>query len=158
MPATLRSWLVMPYPATRPPRRRMKLVDRAVRVGRWPTDKSAAAGLAADHRTTRRDLDYMRYRLHDPMSWDRVHLLIFRAVLGDEGCHVMLRFRSDVARRFAEKLWPARQVLEAQIDGTLIARMQAFEKQVQIEPWCMRWRTFCEVFESRFFVLTNHLL
>jgi hypothetical protein len=50
----------------------MKVVGRALRVGRWPTDKSLAAGLEADARTIWRDLEFMRCRLHAPIAWSRL--------------------------------------------------------------------------------------
>jgi hypothetical protein len=106
------------------------------RAGRWPTDKSLAARLDADPRAIRRDLEYVRCRLHTPIAWSRVHLLIFRAVLGVGGCHVLLRFRSDVARRFAEEQWHASQVLELQTDGTLIKQTQV-SSLVETELWGM---------------------
>jgi hypothetical protein len=77
------------------------LFTRDWRAGRWPTDKS----LEADPRAIRRDLEYMRCRLHEPIAQGRVQRLILRTVPGESDCHVMLRFRSDVAQRFAEKQW-----------------------------------------------------
>src|ERR1700679_3613235 len=67
----LRSWLAMRYHATRPPLKRMKVIDQALRAGRWPTDKSTAAELEADPRTVRRDLEFMRYQLLAPIKSSR---------------------------------------------------------------------------------------
>jgi predicted DNA-binding transcriptional regulator YafY len=305
----------MRYHATRPPLRRMKVIDQALRAGRWPTDKSLAAELEADPRTIRRDLEFMRNQLQAPIKFSRarrgyyyseqtyrlpflqlsegelISLFLaermmqqfrgtpfeadlrraiakldemlpdgvsvrlddiadflsvlpatetrydpkifcaltsavvcgrqlelrywsasrneetrrrfdpydvslvsdgwytvghchlrqdtrmfaiqrvqsvretgegfvrpsgfriaeflkgsFRAVRGDGDYHVVLRFRSDVARRFAEKQWHASQVLEAQTDGTLIARMQV-SSLVEIKRWVMWWGIDCEVLE-----------
>jgi predicted DNA-binding transcriptional regulator YafY len=61
----------MRYHATRPPLRRMKAIDQALRAGRWPTEKSLAAELEADPRTIRRDLEYMRYQLNAPIAFSR---------------------------------------------------------------------------------------
>jgi predicted DNA-binding transcriptional regulator YafY len=67
----LGTWVAMRYHATRPPLRRMKAIDQALRAGRWPTDKSLAAELEADPRTIRRDLEYMRYQLQAPIAYSR---------------------------------------------------------------------------------------
>jgi predicted DNA-binding transcriptional regulator YafY len=61
----------MRYHATRPPLRRMKAIDQALRTGLWPTDKSLAAELEADPRTIRRDLAYMRDRLNAPIAFSK---------------------------------------------------------------------------------------
>ena len=61
----------MRYHATRPPLRRMKAIDQALRAGRWPTDKSLAAELEADPRTIRRDLEFLRDQLHAPIAFSR---------------------------------------------------------------------------------------
>jgi hypothetical protein len=61
----------MRYHATRPPLRRMKVIDQALRAGRWPTDKSLAAELEADPRTIRRDLEFMRNQLQAPIKFSR---------------------------------------------------------------------------------------
>ena len=45
-----------------------------------------------------------------------MELLTIRAVRGDGDCHVVLRSRGEVARRFAEQQWHASQVLEVQTD------------------------------------------
>ena len=50
----------MRYHATRPLMRRMQAIDRALRAGRWPTDKSLAKELNVDPRTIRRNLEFMR--------------------------------------------------------------------------------------------------
>jgi hypothetical protein len=61
----------MRYHATRPPLKRMKVIDQALRAGRWPTDKSLAAELEADPRTIRRDLEYTRYQSHAPIKFSK---------------------------------------------------------------------------------------
>jgi hypothetical protein len=61
----------MPYNATRPLPWRMKVIDQALRAGRWPTDKSLAHELEADPRTIRRDLQYMRDELQAPIKFSR---------------------------------------------------------------------------------------
>jgi predicted DNA-binding transcriptional regulator YafY len=67
----LGSWLAMRYHATPPPLKRMKVIDQALRAGRWPTDKSLAAELEADPRTIRRDLEFMRDQLQAPIKFSR---------------------------------------------------------------------------------------
>jgi predicted DNA-binding transcriptional regulator YafY len=59
----LGSWSAMRYHATRPPLRRIRVIDQALRAGRCPRNKSPAAVLEADPRTIRRDLEFMRDRL-----------------------------------------------------------------------------------------------
>ena len=71
MPATNRRVQAMRYHATRPPLRRMKAIDQALRAGRWPTNKSLADELEADPRTIRRDLEYMRNQLKAPIAFSR---------------------------------------------------------------------------------------
>lgn len=61
----------MRYHATRPPLKRIKAIDLALRAGRWPTDKSLAAELEADPRTIRRDIEYMRSQLQAPIEFSR---------------------------------------------------------------------------------------
>ena len=63
--------MAMRYHATRPPLKRMKVIDQALRAGRWPTDKSLAAELEADPRTIRRDLEFMRDQLQAPIKFSR---------------------------------------------------------------------------------------
>jgi predicted DNA-binding transcriptional regulator YafY len=72
----------------------------------------------------------------------------FRAMRGEGDYQVVLRFRSDVARRFAEKRWHPSQVLEPQADGSLIARMRV-SSLVEIKRWVMWWGMECEVLEPR---------
>ena len=72
----------------------------------------------------------------------------FRALRGDGDYHVVLRFRTDVARRFAEKRWHASQILEHQPDGSLIARIQV-SSLVEIKRWVMWWGMECEVLQPR---------
>ena len=61
----------MRYYATRPPLRRMKAIDRALRAQKWPTDKTLAMDLDVDPHTIRRDLEYMRDQLHVAIGFDR---------------------------------------------------------------------------------------
>jgi predicted DNA-binding transcriptional regulator YafY len=61
----------MRYHATRPPLRRIKAIDQALRAGRWPTDKLLADELEADPRTIRRDLEFMRSQLQAPIKFSR---------------------------------------------------------------------------------------
>jgi predicted DNA-binding transcriptional regulator YafY len=70
----------------------------------------------------------------------------FRAFRGEGDHQVVLRFKPDVARRFAEKKWHASQVLEPQSDGSLIARMR-LSSLVEVKRWVMWWGTDCEVVE-----------
>ncbi len=70
----------------------------------------------------------------------------FRAFRGEGDHRVVLRFRTDVARRFAEKRWHASQLLEPQPDGSLIARMR-LSSFVEVKRWVMWWGTDCEVVE-----------
>jgi len=70
----------------------------------------------------------------------------FRAVRGDGDYRVVLRFRTDVARRFAEKRWHASQILEPQPDGSLIARMH-LSSLVEVKRWVMWWGMDCEVLQ-----------
>ncbi len=70
----------------------------------------------------------------------------FRAFRGGGDHHVVLRFKPEVARRFAEKKWHASQVLEPQRDGSLIARLQ-LNNLVEVMRWVMWWGADCEVVE-----------
>ena len=70
----------------------------------------------------------------------------FRAVRGDGDHQVVLRFKPEVARRFAERKWHRAQVLEPQEDGSLIARMH-LSSLVEIKRWVMWWGAECEVLE-----------
>jgi hypothetical protein len=45
----------MRYHATRPPLKRMKVIDQALRARKRPRDKTRAADLEVDPRTIRRD-------------------------------------------------------------------------------------------------------
>ncbi len=62
----------------------------------------------------------------------------FRAFRGGNDHHVVLRFKPEVARRFAEKKWHASQLLEPQPDGSLIARLH-LNNLVEIKRWVMWW-------------------
>ncbi len=70
----------------------------------------------------------------------------FRAFRGGGDHHVVLRFRPEVARRFAEKKWHASQALEPQPDGSLIARLD-LNNLVEVKRWVMWWGSDCEVVE-----------
>jgi predicted DNA-binding transcriptional regulator YafY len=70
----------------------------------------------------------------------------FRVMSGDGDHRVVLRFKPEAARRFAEKKWHATQVLEQQADGSLIARLH-LSGFVEVKRWVMWWGTDCEVLE-----------
>ncbi len=70
----------------------------------------------------------------------------FRAVRGDGDHHVVLRFKPELARRFAEKKYHRTQVLETEKDGSLIARMHLSSLH-EIKRWVMWWGAECEVLE-----------
>jgi predicted DNA-binding transcriptional regulator YafY len=72
----------------------------------------------------------------------------FRAMRGEGEYDVVLRFRADIARRFAEKRWHASQVVEAQSNGSLIVRMH-LSSLVEIRRWVMWWGLDCEVLEPQ---------
>jgi predicted DNA-binding transcriptional regulator YafY len=63
----------MRYHATRPPLKRMKEIDLALRAKRWPMDRSLASDLEVTDRTIRRDLEHMRDQLRAPIKFDRGH-------------------------------------------------------------------------------------
>jgi hypothetical protein len=54
----------MRYHVTRPPLRRMMMIDRDMRARNWRTDKLLALNLEFDPRTIRRDLGFMRDQYH----------------------------------------------------------------------------------------------
>ncbi len=68
----------------------------------------------------------------------------FRAFRGAGDHRVVLRFKPEVARRFAEKKWHASQALEPQQDGSLIARLY-LNSLVEVKRWVMWWGADCEV-------------
>lgn len=58
--------------ASRPPLARMMAIDRAIREGGLPNATTLARELEVDPRTVRRDLTYLRDRLHAPVRFDPV--------------------------------------------------------------------------------------
>ena len=61
----------MRYHATRPPLRRMNVIDKELRARNWPTDKTRADALEVNPRSIRRDLEYLRDHPHASIGFDR---------------------------------------------------------------------------------------
>ena len=72
----------------------------------------------------------------------------FGTIRGDGDFQVVLRFTKEYAGRIAEKLWHASQVIEPQLDGTLILRLHVNDLR-EIKRWVMFWGAECEVLEPR---------
>ena len=58
------------YQASRPPLRRIMLIDQAVRSGTWPNTTTLANDLEVNRRTIRRDIAYLCHQLHAPIEFD----------------------------------------------------------------------------------------
>jgi predicted DNA-binding transcriptional regulator YafY len=58
------------YLAARPALARMLLIDQALREGSWPNARILGERLEVDPRTVRRDIEYLRDRLHAPIEFD----------------------------------------------------------------------------------------
>jgi predicted DNA-binding transcriptional regulator YafY len=60
------------FPASRPPLRRMRAIDQALRADTLPNCRTLAEELEVDRRTIRRDIEFMCEQLQAPIEFDSV--------------------------------------------------------------------------------------